>query len=199
MPIHDFQSDQSFSSPIGANDFRSCAEKEQSKLSVFNYDNPDLAYAERTAEEIINLSGAVVFVHPRTNNEGNVDEVWDEDSDPTYENSIMLKAYFQPEAPGIELTKWGIDSEVKATIFFARAKILNTFGERMIRTGDLIEIPHNTLTPLQVADVGGIQNRMDRFRVLNATDDTNYRYRWYYWKCVLENITGSDTIDVEKR
>jgi hypothetical protein len=199
MPIHDFQSEQGFQSPKGTNDFRSCAEKELSKLSIYNHDNPDLAYAERTAEELINLIGAIVFVHPRTENMGNADEVWDEDDDPTYENSTVLKAYFQPEAPNIELTKYGIDSPTKVTIFFARTKILNTFGERMVRTGDLIEVPHNTLTPLQVADIGGIQNRMDRFRVLNATDDTNYRYRWMYWKCVMENITGSDTIDVENR
>jgi hypothetical protein len=199
MPIHNFESGQEFCSPDGTTDFRSDVEKELSLLSVYNNANPDIAYAESLAREIINISGAIVHIHIRTDDMGNADEIWDEDNDPTYENSVQLKAYFQPEAPSIELTKYGIDSPTKVTIYFPRCVLLEIFGERMIRTGDLIEVPHNTLSPLQNADVGGIQNRIDRFRVLNSQDSSIYRYRWIYWKCVLESITGSDTIDVEKR
>lgn len=197
MPIHNFNTDQEFISIDKLPDFRSDTEREFTPLSVFNHNLSDLAYAERLAEESINISGAWITIFPRTDNAGTSNEVWDEDPDPTYKNGKKFKGYFVPDPIGIELTKWGIDVQNKTAVVFARAVLFKAFGARMLRPGDVLRVPHNTLSPVQIAETGGIKNRMDTFRIINAADIGNFRYRWLYYRCNVELITGDITIQIE--
>jgi hypothetical protein len=199
MGIHNFNTGQEFVSIDKIPDHRSDDEKLFSPLAVYNHDSPDIAYAERLAEELVNLSGAWVTIFPRTQNHGIVDEVWDEDRDPTYKSGIKFKGQFAPAAPDIELLKWGVDIANKCTISFSRAAIFKQFGKRMLTVGDIIELPHNTLSPLQTSTPYESSDMLNRYRILNAADDGNFKYRWLYWKCICENITGDSTIDVEHR
>lgn len=199
MTLHNFQTGQEFISIDKLPDFRTDDEKAFTPLALYNHDNPDIAYAERLAEETINISGGWITVFQRTDNKGTIDEIWDEDPDPTYKNGTKMKAYFVPEAPNIELTKWGVDSPVKSTVVFSRAILLKEFGKRLVRPGDVLEVPHNTLSPIQTSTPLNSRDKMDKFRVLNAADEGNFRYRWLYWKCVVENLTGDITIQVDHR
>ena len=200
MGIHNFQSTgQEFISIDKIPDHRSEDEKTNSPLAIYNHDSPDIAYAERLAEELINLSGAWVTLFLRTDNLGSADEIWDEDPDPTYKNGMKLKGYFVPEPPNVELTKWGVDVPNKTAVIFSRAILFKALERRMVRPGDIIEVPHNTLSPIQNSTPHESRNTMKRYRVLNAADSGNFRYRWLYYKCSVELLTGDVTIDVEHR
>ena len=198
MGLHNFDTKQEFISIDALPDFRTEEQKQFTPLSVYNHDNPDLAFAERKAEEIINISGAWIVIFPRTNNSG-ADEVWEEDPDPTYKSGVKLKGYFVPQPVVIELTRCGIDSQNKTSVVFSRAILFKEFGKRMLRPGDVFEVPHNTLTPLQEAEPGGKSNRMDKYRIINASDIGNFLYRWLYYKCDVEALTGDITIQLEHR
>jgi hypothetical protein len=201
MPVHDFipGPNQGFSSLGGLPDFRTDAEKLNSPLSIYNHNSPDIAWAERAAEEMINISGAWVTIFPRTAN-AEADDLWEEDADPTYKSGVKLKGYFVPQPVSITLTKWGIDAPNGTTVIFSRAIIFQTFNDRMLRPGDVLEVPHNTLSPVQAPqELGSLGNRMDKFRILNAQDTGNFKYRWLYFSCRVENLTGDETIQVMHR
>lgn len=200
MSIPNFDFHQEFTSIDKLPDNRSDAEKQYTPLSVYNHGNPDLAYAERLAEEIINISGAIIVVYQRAQNQGNRDEVWDEDADPTYKNAKKLKGYFTPAPAEMQLTRWGIDAPNQTTVHFPRAIVFKEFGKRMISEGDVLIVPHNTLSAAQVTDLReGPNNRIDRYRVIKSSDTGNFKYRWLYWSCLVENLTGDKTIDVSFR
>ena len=200
MPIHDFDFQQQFISIDKLPDHRSDIEKENSLLSVYNHDSPDLAYAERLSEEIINLSGAVIKVYKRRHNGASKDEVWEEDADPTYKKGISIKGRFVPAPAEISLTRWGVDVPNQTTVTFSRAVVLKEFGRFMITEGDILIIPHNTLIGTQFTDFrDGTNNRMDTYRVIKSSDTGNFKYRWIYWSCLVENLTGDTTIDVNFR
>jgi len=196
MPIYDFDDKQQFISIDKVPDFRSDEEKVNSPLSVYNHNNPDIAYAERLAEEAINIAGAWVTIFKRAINSGNKDDTWNEDADPKYERSKRLKGYFAPKPVETQLTKFGVDAENKTTIWFSRANVFKEFGAKMISEGDVIIVPHNTMAVIQNDAREGIGTKMDRYRVLNSSDDGNFKFRWLYWTCVLENLTGDVDIDV---
>jgi hypothetical protein len=197
MAIHNFDFGQKFSSIDKLPDHRNDAQKQNSLLSSFNHDSPDIAYAERLAEELINLSGGWITVFQRTRNHGNKDEVWEEDADPTYKAAKRLKGYFTPAPAEIQLTRWGVDTPTQTTVHFARSSIYKEFGKRMVSEGDILVVPHNTLTAAQAPDLReGVRNRIDRFRVIKSSDTGNFKYRWLYWSCLVENITGDETIDI---
>lgn len=196
-PIYNFDPHQQYTSIDKLPDFRSDEEKQNSPLSVYNHDSNDIAYAERQVEEIVNISGAWVIVYNRTRSPGK-DEVWEEDADPTFKNAIRLKGFFAPQSAEAQLNKWGVDVENKLTIHFSRATVLKLFGEQMISEGATIILPHNTLSVATNTDLrSGVGNRMDRYRVIKSTDTGNFKYRWLYWSCDLENLTGDKSIDVE--
>jgi hypothetical protein len=198
MPIYDFDFNQQFSTIDKLPDHRNDSEKLNSSLSVYNHDNPDIAYAERLSEEIINVSGAWVMIFKRRRNEG--DEVWDEDADPTYKRGKRMKGYFVPEPAEISVTRWGVDVENQTTIVFSRAVILREFGNLMVGEGDLIVVPHNSLIGTQFTDMrSGTNNRMDTYRVIKSGDTINFKYRWIYWSCLCQNIIDDKTIDVDFR
>lgn len=198
MGIHNFSTKQEYISIDKLPDHRSDDERFFSPLATYNHDSADIAYAERLAEEIVNLSGAWVTVFLRTDN-ASADEVWEEDPDPTYRSGVLMKGFFAPEPANLELTKWGIDSPNKSTIIFSRAALYKSFGDRLIRPGDIIEAPHNTMTQAATPTPYESSDKFDRYRVLNGVDSGNFKYRWLYWNCVTELITGDATIDVEHR
>lgn len=199
MSIHNFSMGQEFISIDNLPDHRTEQEKQFTDLSLFNHDSPDLAYYERNAEELVNISGAWTTIFLRTDNNGTVDEVWEEDPDPTYKAGEKLKGYFAPDKIAIELTKWGVDTPNKTAVVYSRAVLFKRFGRRMLRPGDVIEIPHNTLSPVQEAPIGGQVNRIDKYRIIDVGDTGNFKYRWLYYRCFVENLTGDVTIQIEHR
>ena len=197
MPIYNFDNKQSYVTIDKVPDFRSDEEKLNSLLSIYNHGNPDIAYAERLAEEIINISGAWVTVYPRAINSGNRDDIWDEDADPKFHRGVKLKGYFAPKPVAAQMTKWGIDAPNQTSVWFSRANIYKLFGNRMVTEGDIIILPHNTMSVIQDDNRDGLGTKMDRFRVISASDQGNFKFRWIYWVCACENITGDPTVDVE--
>lgn len=170
-------------------DHRSDVEKVFSPISIYNPLKPDMGYAERMALELIHISGAWIRLFVRTDN-ADYNKVYDEDPNPSYKNGILLKAFFKPEPVQIELTKWGVDAPNTTTVVFARSEILQQFGEkRMIRAGDMVEIPHNSTGP----------GAARRFRVIDATDQGNFMYRWLYFSALVQNITDDKTLDIDHK
>lgn len=164
--------------------YRSDVEQQDPILKVHDPQSNDIVFAQRVAKEIIHMSGADIFVFPRTHNAH--DQVWEEDADPTYHNRKPFKAYFAPQPMQNQLTPWGIDIENKTTVVFCREEVFAVFGDRMIGEDDIIELPYNSAN-----------KKLDRYRVLNAFDSGQYRYMWLYFSCLVENITDDVAIDVD--
>lgn len=169
--------------------------EETSKLAIFDDENPEISMMEQQALEYINLSGAETRVYLRVNDLGKVDDVWEEDNDPLYESPVPVRGQFVPEKMSAALKKWGYESNSKFEINFSRANLLALFNVRLIRIGDVIEIPHNTLVQTQNTEfIDGKIGMADKFRVLDAKDTGNFNYRWLYWTCTVELLTGDITV-----
>ena len=181
MSIYQFGSGGSQDSfDESAPDFRSDTEKQNSSLSIFNPEAPEIKTARTLADEMINISGAEVKVFVRTDN-ADYDIVWDEDADPSYWTSETLKAYFKPTPIETELKKWGADSINKAEVVFSHRQLYELFGNRMLRTGDVIQLPFNA----------AMQDRSpSNYRILNATPSGNFRYNWIYFSCNVETLNA---------
>lgn len=197
MPVHDFfrnfnETDERFSSIDDLPDHRSDIEKQHTPLSVYNHDKPDLAYAERLAEEVINISGGWVTLYLKEPlvDQNNLDDVWDEDADPIYQQGRDMKAWFKLDSLNLELTRWGIDSPLQITVVFPRAILIKEVGEdRLITVGDVIEVPYNAPKLRGPA----------RFRVLNAYDSGSFHYRWLYYTAVCELLISDTALNVPHR
>ena len=197
MPVHDFfrnfnEGDERFSSIDDLPDHRSEIEKQHTPLSVYNHDKPDLALAERWAEEVINISGAwtTLFLKEPNLDRDDLEDVWDEDADPLYQQGRDMKAWFKVDSLNIELTRWGVDTPLQITITYPRAILAKEVGmERLLTVGDVIEAPYNAPKMRGQA----------RFRVLNAYDAGMFHYRWLYYTAVCELITGDDALQVVHR
>lgn len=186
---------QGYSNLNNATDFRSTAEIDNSKLNIYNHQNPDIANMEREADQLIQLSGAPTLIYLRTNDMGQVDDVFDENANPTYCEYTNVKGLFTPESASMVKVKWGIDVDLKFKIHYSRARLLSQIGSRLIRQGDVIAIPHNTLIQTQATEyLEGKDNRLDKFRVVGATDTGNFNYRWLYWTCTVEPLSGDITV-----
>lgn len=166
--------------------FRSDIEQRHSPLAIHDEESPDIKMARRMAEEMINVSGAEVKVHTRTDNADN-DNVWDEDADPTYWPAVNMKAFFKPEPLHQELLEFGVDHENSTEIVFSHYQVITKFGKRMLRTGDVIQIPYNDAY---------FQNK--NYRVLNATPTGNFRYVWLYLTCHVQILTADITVRTEE-
>lgn len=197
MPVYDFfrsfnDQDEKFSSIDDLPDFRSDIEKTYTPLSVYNQAKSDYAYAERLAEEAINVGGAFVTIYlkePNLDKDGLAD-VWDEDADPLYRQGITTKGWFKVDSLNIEMTRYGVDSPLQTTVTFPRATLAKLVGmERLLTVGDVIELPYNAPKLRGPA----------RFRVLNAYDSGNWHYRWLYYTAVCELLTGDDAVKVTHR
>lgn len=167
-----------------AKDFRSDVQQRYTQVAIHDKDSNDLAQARKQADEIINVSGAEIVVYTRTEN-ADYDNVWDADPDPTYWNPVPMKAFFKPQPLESELKKWGVDTENKTEIVFSHRQVFELFGERMLRSGDVVRIPYNVATQATAPK---------NFRITNATPSGNYRYYWLYFTCAIEVLTADMTV-----
>ena len=194
MPVYDFfrtfnEDDERFSSINELPDCRSEVEKQHTPLAVYNHAKPDLAFAERLAEETINIAGAWVTLYIKEPfiDHDNLDDPWDEDADPIYRQGIKLKGWFKVDSLNIEQTRWGVDSPLQITVVFPRAVLGNIVGlKQLVTVGDVVEIPYNSPKLRGPA----------RFRVLNAYDSGMFHYRWLYYTSVCELLTGDEALKV---
>lgn len=165
--------------------FRDDISKRNPLIQLHDTESLDHTLVATIGDEITNISGAEVIVYLRTDHEG-FDDVYEEDANPTYKSGVRLKAYFVPQPISAQLTPWGVDVENQSTVVFSKEEVIREFGDRLIRIGDVIALPYNA---------AGI--KPDKYRVLNAFDSGNYRYKWLYWSCYVENIPDDITIDVD--
>lgn len=189
---------QEYSSIQNHPDFRTDDQIFNSKLSIFDNENPEVARMEREAFNYIQQAGAVTHIYLRTEDLGAVDEVWEEDNNPIYYPPVSIKGQFVPEKMSTALKKWGIESDAKFDINYSRAQLLDRFGKRMIRAGDVIQLPHNTLVQTQNTEfIDGQLGLADKFRVIDAHDTGNFNYRWLYWTVYCELLSGDITVRTE--
>lgn len=171
-------SDTDFSAAMS--DYRSDSEQANPSLSVYNPDAPEIATARTLADEMINISGAPVRIYLRTNN-GDYDYVWEEDPDPTYWNPINVKGFYKPAPLEMELKKWGVDTLNRSEITFSHRQIFELCGERMLRTGDVVELNYNSANK---------SLNPKHYRIVNATPSGNFRYVWLYMTCNIETLAA---------
>jgi len=167
--------------PLG---YRSDIEVMHPLYQVHDINSRDIETARRIVKEMISVGGGLVQVHTRTMNE-DVDDIWDEDPDPTYWMPQYFKATFVPQPLEFELTQWGVDVANNQTeIAFALSDIYEKFGERLLRTGDLIEVPYNSVSA----------QKPKYYYVNNAQEKGNFRYTWLYLNCQSSLISGDVNI-----
>jgi len=181
MTIYNFDKSQQFSSNQ-VPDFRSENSKLNPQHAIYDHNSPDIAQAEAYALESLRISGAWVTVIPRTE-DNKFDKTWNEDTNPTYYEGYDFKAFFAPPAPETTLTKFGHDAANSFDLTFSRSELLGSIGERLLRNGDVIVIPHNSLII-----------KASRFKVLHAQDSGNYKYRWLYITCTVENMNKDESL-----
>lgn len=155
-----------------------------SKIAIYNAESPEHSLARKMGEEAINISGAPVIVYIRTEN-GDYDAVWDEDPDPTYWAPFDLKAYFKPKPIELELKKWGLESENKIEVVFSHKMLLEKVGTRLLRAGDVLVVPYNS-----ILDNVSPHN----YRITNAAPSGYYRYEWLYLTCQATVISQDITV-----
>lgn len=152
-------------------------------FKVYDVESLDVESAVKIAEEMMNVNGAPIEIYQRTDN-SDYDDVWDEDANPTYYNPIIINGFFPPQPLEQLLTLWGIDVENKIEVTFIRKTVLDRFGQRLLRSGDLLKLPYNSK----------LNNSPRYFRIDNAQESGNYRYDWIYFKCQATLTTGDITI-----
>lgn len=165
--------------------FRSDVDQNNTALALHDPESADIRLARKSADEMISISGAEVKIYVRTDN-NDYDAVWDEDPDPTYWNAIVIKGFFKPKPIESELKRWGIDTTNKTEIVFSHRQLYNILGERMLRVGDVVQLPFNSV-PMSPKN----------YRVLNATPSGNFRYTWLYFTCQLEILTADIAVRPE--
>lgn len=189
--IYSFGADNNNGQPLGTNSFRSDIEQNEPLLQLQNSESADIATADRLAREVLNISGANVKIYIRTEN-GDYDSVWDEDADPTYYPAKNIRAYFKPQPMEVELKRWGIDAPNKTEIVMSASDLKQSFGNRMLRSGDVVELPYNN--PANFGVAGALNPKF--YRITNATPSGNYRYQWIYYTCSVETLPADTTVRV---
>ncbi len=144
---------------------------------------PDITTAQKIAREALQIAGAVVHVHARTDN-SDIRAVHDEDPDPTYWPPVVMKGYFAPKPMEYELKEWGLDSDNKVEITFALPDVYEQFHDRLLRIGDVIEIPYNSLS----------RQKPKYYAIDNAQEFGNFRYTWLYLKCQASLLLGDPNL-----
>lgn len=156
-----------------------------SPLSIYNINNDDIKNARRHAAEMINISGAMVNLYIRTDN-NTIDDVWDEEPDPVYWNKVQIKAYFKPQPFELELKLWGIDNRNRTEIVFNYLEIYELYNDRLLRPGDVVQLPYNHL------------NGPRNYKINNVSPSGNFRYTWLYLNCVAELLNADVAIRPEQ-
>ena len=160
-------------------DFRSDVAQANPLFQAADINSSDIALARKIALEMIQVNGAAVLVHRRTDNMDH-DKIFDEDPNPTYWKPIHLKGFFVPQPLEYELTLWGVDNKNKAEIVFALDEVVGLSSTRLFRTGDLIEVPYNSQS----------KQKPKYYAIDNAQEIGNFRYVWLYLKCQTTLIVG---------
>jgi hypothetical protein len=163
-------------------DRRSEFDKDNSGYKVYNTSSPDVSTVYKIAREAVVSSGAPVMVHARTDN--NDVTKHDEDPDPTYVAPEQFYGVYQPSPLELQLKRQGVDITNKVEITFFRDDIFQRYGQRLLRSGDLLEISFNSM--------GMIKPKY--YKVDNAQEIGNYRYMWLYLKCHATLISGDVNI-----
>jgi hypothetical protein len=97
----------------------------------------------------------------------------------------MLKAFFKPAPLETELKKWGADTINKTEVVFSHRQVFEKFGGRMLRTGDVLQLPFNA----------AMEDRSPKtYRVTNATPTGNFRYNWLYFSCTVETLNADISV-----
>lgn len=164
---------------------RSESQQRHTAIALHDDESADIKQARRMADEMINVCGGEVVVYVRTDN-ADYDAVWDEDPDPTYWNPINIKAYFKPQPLQAELAKWGVDTINRTEVVFSHLQIFQRLGKRMLRAGDVLQLPYNTT------------NGLTNFRIINATPSGNFRFIWLYLTCQVETLTADVTVRTQE-
>lgn len=167
----------------GLSDFRSDVEQSNPLYQAYDVNSPDIALAKKVALETIQVDGAAVIVHRRTDNMDH-DKVFDEDADPTYWSPLHLKGFFVPNPMEYELMQWGVDCPNKQVITFALEQVVSISPKRLFRPGDLIELPMDSKS----------QQNPKYFMIDNASEVGNFRYTWLYLRCDTTLIVGDVNI-----
>lgn len=165
--------------------YRTDVQQRHTPIAIHDPESADLRYAKQLADEIINVSGAELKVYIRTDN-NDYDVVWDEDPDPTYWNPNLIKGFFKPSSIEMELNRWGLDTSNQTEIVFSFRQLFELFGDRMLRIGDVIQIPYNS-----------VSINPKNYRVLNAAPTGNFRYNWLYFTCQAELLTADISVRPE--
>lgn len=159
-------------------------------FKAFDPTSPDMGFVAGIVNDLFRRSAAPVNVRVRTDN-GDINEVIDEDSNPTYWNPKPFDGFFVPAPMEFELTKWGVDSKNKLEVVFLRSDLFTEYGERLLRVGDVVDVPYGSVSKFQPG----------LYRVVNAQETGNYRYQWFYVTVQCELLPGDITVvpaDVEK-
>ena len=168
--------------------FRSDVEADEPLVSLHYPESADIAVARRLAAEQIRVTGAHTNVFARTDNLDMDDEVWDEDADPTYWPAVILKCMFKPQPTETELKRWGIDTSNKTEVIFAMSDLVAHFPNRLLRTGDVLELPYNL--PVDNLDPGF-------YRIIKVTPSGNYKYSWLYLTVTVDILSADQTVRVK--
>lgn len=177
--IHSFSATHEQSPASVVLDFRSDIEQSNPLFQAHDVDSNDISLVRQITREMIQVNGAAVRIHPRTNNADH-DKVFDEDADPTYWSPIDIKAFFVPQPMEYELILWGVDAVNKTEVVFSIDDITSALPNRLLRPGDLIEIPYNSQS----------QQKPKYYAVDNAQEYGNFRYTWLYVKCQATLLVG---------
>lgn len=166
-------------------DLRTDVERDHPDVQLHNPESADVGTAARLAREQVAVSGANVLVYARADNPDR-DYVWDEDPNPVYLNPVRMKAFFKPQPLEAELKRWGVEIVNQAEIVFAIEDLHAHFPNRMLRAGDVVEMPYNS--PGQAGP--------KYYRIKNATPSGNFRYTWLYYTCMAETLSADATVRV---
>lgn len=192
MPIHRFAINTGQVDPDTFDtiltSYRSENEQRHTPVAIHDNESADIRLARSQVREMIQVSGAEVTVYVRTDN-ADFDSIWDEDPDPTYWNPVKIKGYFKPQPLEAELKVWGAEIVNKTEIVFDHYEIHQLLGERMLRAGDVIQIPYNAAT---------VALNPKNYRILNVTPSGNFRYTWLYLTCQMETLTADITVRPEE-
>lgn len=190
MGIHRFAVNTGEISPDRFNtvweSYRSDTEQRHTPVALHDEGSADVRLARQMADEMVYVSGAEIKVYTRTDN-ADYDDVWDEDADPTYWAPVPMKAFFKPEPLQAELQAWGVDTPNKTEVVFSHRQVIEQFGERTLRAGDVLQLPYNAAN-----------HSPKNYRILNVTPTGNFRYIWLYLTCQVETLTADITVRVEE-
>ena len=188
MAIYNFDNKKElFSTVDKIPDPRTDEQKENSPLSQYNHENPDIALAERQAQELTELAGVPIIIYKYKIMEhvkDSVQDLWNEEQTKIYDNGTWAKGLIKMDLFQQYLTKFGIDTPLKLNVNFSRTKLLELFGEELIRVGDVLRIPLN---------IPGKQFP-HYFSVVEAHSASNFKFRWIYWTCQTVLMLNDDEI-----